>query len=477
MKEVELKNTRTAESPEDLREADKNENWRKRVDVSKLPGIEVVMTRRPGKRVAFKDPVLEPEPVVQPVAAPVAEVPKEPVVEKPKGPGGQVEEAQGPVLPYRNVPAIDHQKVPRQRERERPIPIVTKEKAYKLKSPIEESQQGESLFDTVKKTIIPIELGRLVKASPSLAADLRKATTRTRRPLKHKAVSALFQESEFPYMEDDIECRLEYDAIAIEQLSSVDSLYISTAEDQANDHRVKAGYMVVPDPYLVYLSNLGKNEVPRQVYVANDSASLRVIFPIVDGKHQIEAVIDSGSQIVSMSLAEAEELNLGWDPDIQIYMQSANGSLKKSAGLARNVPFVFGEITVYLQVHIIDQPAYKILLGRPFDILTESQIHNTSNGNQTVTLKDPNTGKRSTLPTHARGTYSAARRAEPSLNSAAVPTTERPTKQADFKQQPSKRATVEEVKDESEETSDDEGSDSDSESEVDQLGFHQSSRT
>ena len=55
-----------------------------------------------------------------------------------------------------------------------------------------------------------------------------------------------------------------------------------------------------------------------------------------------------------------------YDPAIKLNMQSANGTRDWSLGLARNVPFTIGTITLYLQVHIIDSPAYDILLGRPF---------------------------------------------------------------------------------------------------------------
>jgi hypothetical protein len=99
----------------------------------------------------------------------------------------------------------------------------------------------------------------------------------------------------------------------------------------------------------------------------------------------------------------AKEIGLTWDPDVQIYMQSANGSLEKSVGLARNVSFKFGDIVVYLQVHIINNPAYKVLLGRPFEILTESTFENGNDGSQIVTIKDPNTGRRTTMATLPRG--------------------------------------------------------------------------
>lgn len=96
------------------------------------------------------------------------------------------------------------------------------------------------------------------------------------------------------------------------------------------------------------------------------------------------------------------DLRLAYDPSVILTMQSANGELDCSLGLARNVPFRIGDITLYVQIHVIRSPAYDILLGRPFDILTESIIRNFANEDQMLTIHDPNTGKRATIPTAPR---------------------------------------------------------------------------
>ena len=74
-----------------------------------------------------------------------------------------------------------------------------------------------------------------------------------------------------------------------------------------------------------------------------------------------------------------------------------------SLSLTRNVPFKIGPVTFYMQAHVIDSKTYEVLLGRPFDILTESVIRNFANEDQTITIHDPNTGQHVMVPTLARG--------------------------------------------------------------------------
>lgn len=52
---------------------------------------------------------------------------------------------------------------------------------------------------------------------------------------------------------------------------------------------------------------------------------------------------------------------------------------------------------------MIGKPAYKVLLGRPFDAVTESVVRNDREGGQSITLTDPNTGAKCVMNTHERG--------------------------------------------------------------------------
>lgn len=99
----------------------------------------------------------------------------------------------------------------------------------------------------------------------------------------------------------------------------------------------------------------------------------------------------------------AEKLSLTWDPDIVINMQSANQHVEKTKGLARNVPFLFGDVALYLQVHVMAKPSYDVLLGRPFEVLTESNMKTRRDGTVELTITDPNSGRKRVIPTYDRG--------------------------------------------------------------------------
>jgi hypothetical protein len=182
---------------------------------------------------------------------------------------------------------------------------------------------------------------------------------------------------------------------------SAERLPGATYEILAQDTNGMAkGSVVVSDPVMQYFSALKPGEKPKTVVVAAESHALRCVYPLINGVGEVESLLDPGSQIVSMSKEVAMTLQVPWDPDIIVHMESANKSLEKTLGLAKNVPFVFGPITVYLQVHVVRNAAYRVLLGRPFDTITESEVKNSKDGSQSLTLTDLNTGERCVLQTH-----------------------------------------------------------------------------
>ncbi|KAJ3780607.1 hypothetical protein GGU10DRAFT_337029 [Lentinula aff. detonsa] len=71
------------------------------------------------------------------------------------------------------------------------------------------------------------------------------------------------------------------------------------------------------------------------------------------------------------NFADAKEGDgfFAFKPSNCIGLQSANGKTDWSLGLARDVPFRFGEVLAFLQVQIVNSPVYNVLIGRPFKVL------------------------------------------------------------------------------------------------------------
>jgi hypothetical protein len=142
-------------------------------------------------------------------------------------------------------------------------------------------------------------------------------------------------------------------------------------------HELPANMTIIKDPYDALLRQqlCGKCS-SKPVKVATESNTLRAILLTIADQEQVEAILDPGCQIVAMSEEVCIVLSIAYDLNVCLNMVSANGGVDQLLGLAKNIPFKIGEITVYLQVHILCQPAYNILLGQPFDVLTESIIVN-----------------------------------------------------------------------------------------------------
>ena len=272
------------------------------------------------------------------------------------------------------------------------LPKLQVEPGFKNKSPLQADERAKDLIQEALQNPICITTEDLLKVSEPMRQELRKLLIKKR--LEKKSVT-FAAEVDF---EKDMSASKAMEMISVEKLP--EATYEILAEDTNN---MAKGSVVVSDPVMQYLNTLAPGERPKSVVVAAESHALRTVYPLINGVGEVESLLDPGSQIVSMSKAVATMLQVTWDPDITVHMESANKSLEKTLGLAKNVPFMFGPITVYLQVHVIEKVAYKVLLGRPFDTITESEVRNSKDGSQSLTLTDLNTGERCVMYTHERG--------------------------------------------------------------------------
>ena len=308
-------------------------------------------------------------------------------------------------LPYMNIPDLNN---PREKAEIKidsfePIPDTERRPvAYKHQAPIENLMHEKDALSSLYNAPVTLTAETLISISPSIRQDLMRALSKKRVPVQmaHNRKVTIVEELDV----DGVPIKpaidkAEKEMIALSDLN-IKTTFTITTED---DGDIPKGSIVFNEPVAQYLQELGPTEKPKQIYVAKESHALRSVYPLINKMGKVESLLDGGSQIVAMDVEVAKKMAVSWDPDIKIQMQSANKTVEETLGLARNVPFIFGEITVYLQVHIITDPAYKVLLGRPFDVLTESLIQNYRDGGQTVIVTDPNTRKRCVLPTYERG--------------------------------------------------------------------------
>jgi hypothetical protein len=265
------------------------------------------------------------------------------------------------------------------------------EAAYKTLPPVHDPVIATSVFQRSMEAPIMITQRELLSLSPEVRSQVRDSTTTRRIPNKDAITTQNL------YM-DDNDSDMELDSL------TTTFPVTAYAVSDAYNRPIPQSAFVVSDPIESYYRSLGTNKDPdlNRLMVAGDSYSIRSVNALIDSSHRVECILDPGCQIIAMSESICHQLGLPYDPSIVLHMQSANGELDQSLGLSRNVPFQIGTITMYLQVHVISSPAYDVLLGRPFDVLTESVVRNFANEDQTITIQDPNTGRRVTVPTVPR---------------------------------------------------------------------------
>ena len=323
-------------------------------------------------------PVAQPPVAQPPVAQPPIRIYPRPTVEE------EVQETQPePEHPYRN--ARDAAYTPPAAKNVGAIPKAPAykkpEAAYRTLPPVHDPEISGTVFNRMMDTQIPISGREVLSLSPEVRAHMREATTtrRVANPVNNAPTSFIVEVGE-----DDVPVA----AYAYEEV------------DPPNESNT------IADPIEAYYKTLGPEDSPdlERLRVASEQSAIRSVCGLVSNRRQVECILDPGCQIVAMSEKECNLLSLAYDPDIKLYMESANGQHTWSCGLSRNVPIKIADITFYFQIHIVPTPAYTILLGRPFDVLARSIVQNFANEDQTITIHDPNSSKRVTVHTFPRGT-------------------------------------------------------------------------
>jgi hypothetical protein len=230
-------------------------------------------------------------------------------------------------------------------------PKQPQEPNFRYAAPIEDRTIGNTLFNCMLDTQITVTARKILATAPEVRKSFKDATTTRKVPTSANPAK----------------------------------VYVDTNTQLANQVQLCC------------------HKVHHNLLVAKESHWLRAITPKIKGLHKVKCILDSGSQIVSISEAVWRTLNRKLNPRWKITMQSANGSRNESLGLVENLELEIGGMKLHVQAHVIRNLAYNILLGRPFDVLTASHIKNYRDESQTITITDPNSGKMVSMPTVPRG--------------------------------------------------------------------------
>jgi hypothetical protein len=255
--------------------------------------------------------------------------------------------------------------------------------AYKSRAPVEIGVDIEKLVETVLDLEINVPLRSLAGVSTAIQKEIKKQVTKARLPIE-PAVQANLQKE------------------PLRQFIQVKDLPVSsymTMEEVSEE--IPEGFLVAGDPVIQYLLE-NKDADPGDLIVANDSEPLKAIFMNVNQTGQEECVLDYGSEIVSMARPVAVKMGLTWDPYLSCSMGGSTNHHVKTLGIARNVRMTAGGVSGHFQMHILENPPYKILLGRPFDVLMKGVLRTRTDGSAELEITDPNTKKVAVIPTYDR---------------------------------------------------------------------------
>jgi hypothetical protein len=123
----------------------------------------------------------------------------------------------------------------------------------------------------------------------------------------------------------------------------------------------------------------------NDLQVGHDSIPHHSIFPLVEGKLMVEYILDSGCQIVVMNNVIWEKLSNNLQVEQALKMEATNSTITEMHGRLRNIRFTFDDIDIYLQVQVMPNAPYDILLGCPFYALTGCITKDFVNRDQHIT--------------------------------------------------------------------------------------------
>ena len=234
---------------------------------------------------------------------------------------------------------------------------------YKYQSPAEDAGLVKAVFDRVMNGTVEVSQKELLALAPELRRQVKDLTTTKRVPLV--GVGANLHE-------------LAGEEHEVANFSNV---------SQDHDLEQQSRYEVREDGTVV---------------VGEDSLPLRCMDVKVADWGPVECILDSGSQIVAMRKEIWEKIGEPIRSDKIMIMEAANKTKSETMGVLENLKISVGPVELRLQVQVMKDAPYDMLLGRPFYALAQCVTKDYTSGDQYITITDPNTKHEIMIPTRDR---------------------------------------------------------------------------
>ena len=206
----------------------------------------------------------------------------------------QLEEPPRNELPFRNVPGISFNKDKRSAPEIRKTRNEREEPAYRHVSALDDDSRIEKVVEKILNQPITVDTADLLGLLPQLKKELVKIMAKKRVVKEVQLEEDVLEQDMLEDVHDN--SLTTQNSLDIDTLPAVGVEVLNVAMGS-----LPAGTRILGDPVMQYLDSLTPGQVPKKIFVAKESQSLRTIYPLINGVDHVESILDGGSQIVSMS--------------------------------------------------------------------------------------------------------------------------------------------------------------------------------
>ena len=133
--------------------------------------------------------------------------------------------------------------------------------------------------------------------------------------------------------------------------------------------------------------------------VVKTSLPLHALDRTLNDRLRVECLLDQGAQIIAIRHDLWEALGVLVQLDLATMLEAANKSKEDTLGVIENARLKVGGMEFHLQIHVVGDAPFDILLGQPFFALASCITRDQMSSDQSVTLTDPNSGVQFMMPT------------------------------------------------------------------------------